>query len=123
MKLRNILTVILSIAIVAAGLPVQAAAEYCPMAAQMQQAAKAVQSDEDCPDCTMTGKQEQKRNGCCDKGACMVKCSTVGSNISNLPTRLELPNFTAITVKFYMADGVLPSSFIQTQERPPKHLS
>jgi hypothetical protein len=120
---RNILTIIVSVAIAAAGLPAQAGTEYCPMAAHMQQDAKAGQSDKDCPGCTMTSKQEQKKSGCCDNGACIVKCSATGNIASNVPTKVELPIFTAMTVKFYMADGVSPSSLLQTQDRPPKHLS
>jgi hypothetical protein len=113
----------MSIAIAAAGLPAQAGVNYCPIAAHMQKEAKAVQADKDCPGCAMTGKHEQKQNGCCDNGACIVKCSTIGVSASTIPTKIEIPNFTAIAVKFHRADGVLPSSLFQTQDRPPKHLS
>jgi hypothetical protein len=93
------------------------------MAAQMQQDAKETQSGKDCSGCTMTGKQEQKKSGCCDNGACIVKCSSIGSTASYAPAKIELPNFTVTAVRFYVADGILPSNRLQTQDRPPKHLS
>ena len=101
----------------------QAGVDYCLIAAHMQKDAKAMHADKDCPGCTMTGKHEQKQNGCCDDSACIIKCSTVGLTASTIPTKIEIPDFTAVAVKFPMADGVLPASLLQTQDRPPKHLS
>lgn len=120
---KYILTILLSVAIAVAGLPVQAGVEYCPMAAQMQQDAKETQSGKDCNGCTMTGKQEQKKGGCCDNGACIAKCSSVGSIATGVPAKIELPEFAVTTVKFTMAEGVLPSILLQTKDRPPKYLS
>jgi hypothetical protein len=124
-RLKRILSVLLAVAIAMAGIPVQAGAS-CPMTAQMQQIAKTMPSGKDCTGsgCAMTGKQESKKNGCCDNGTCTEKCSVLGGVTANMPSsKIILPKFTAVAEKYYVTEGVLPSHLLQTQDRPPKHLT
>ena len=118
---RYIALIMLSLSITVAGLPAQAKSQ-CPMAMQMQKMTK--EMDKDCKGCAMNSKQEPKKNGCCDNSACTAKCSSLGSVASNiLPDAVAVPQFATAAQKFTMAGTVPPSFFLNTQERPPKHLS
>lgn len=118
---RYITMLVLSVSVALAGLPVQAKSQ-CPMAAKMQQMTK--EMGKDCKGCTMTGKQESKKNGCCDDGACTAKCSSFSSVSGNtLPDTIAMPQFATAAQKFTIAGSAPPSFFLNTQERPPKHLS
>lgn len=116
-KMRLFLPILLSVALIASGIPAQAG-NGC-MAAHTQQAAKSVP----CKGCSMTGKLESKKGGCCDNGNCMAKCSSLGINASPIHAKVSLPEFAPVSVKFYTADGILPSYLTETQGRPPKNLS
>ncbi len=118
---RYIAMLVLSLSITVAGFPVQAKSQ-CPMAAKMQQMTK--EMGKDCKGCTMTSKQESKKNGCCDNGACTAKCSSFSSVSGNvLPDTIAMLQFATAAQKFTMAGVAPPSFFLNTQERPPKHLS
>jgi hypothetical protein len=122
-KLRFFLSALLSVAIIASGIPAQAGSG-CPMVAHIQQAAKDTVSGKMCNGCTMTGKLESKKGGCCDDDTCTAKCFSLGVSASYiLSAKADLPEFAAASVKFYTADGMIPSYLLQTQDRPPKHLS
>ncbi len=92
------------------------------MAAKMQQMTK--EMGKDCKGCTMTGKQEPKKNSCCDDKTCTAKCSSLSSVTGNtLPATIAMPQFAVTSQKFAMTGSSPPSFFLNTQERPPKHLS
>lgn len=122
--MRILLTLLLSLAITVSGLPVQVqAAPSCPMMAKMKMEANSMQMGKDCKGCDMSSKQEQKKNTCCGDKSCVAQCSVVGSVGNVASTNISLFDFHSVAQKFAMADGTLPSYFLQTQERPPKHLS
>ena len=114
---RYIAMLVLCVSIAVAGIPAQAKLQ-CPMAAKMQMMGK------ECKGCTMTGKQEPGKKGCCDDSACAQKCSSVGSVTGTvLPASVAMPKLADSGQKFIMPDGVLPPHLLNTQDRPPKHLS
>ena len=122
--MRILLALLLSFAVAMSGFPVQASeVPSCPMMAKMKAAGHSMQMGKDCKGCDMTGKQEQKKNACCDDKSCVAQCSTVSSMSSIIPSGISFTAFHSIAPKFAVADGTLPSYFLQTQERPPKPLS
>lgn len=94
------------------------------MAAKMQMQ----QMDmKDCKGCANTAEKQdqQKKNGCCGDMACAVQCSSM-SNAGT--TFLGTQHITPLSLasgaeRFYASDNALASHFLNTQERPPKHLS
>ncbi len=116
-KLKTILTVILTIAVAATGLPAYAGSG-CAMKAGIHHMMK------DCPDCAgNSGNQEQHKNKCCGDVGCVVNCSSAMS--ANMPAGV---NTTLIPVihpahTLHPSGDAVMSFSLQTQERPPKHLS
>ena len=120
-RLKHILTLLLAVSVVMAGFPVQAK-QQCPMAAKMQMQ----QMDmKDCKGCAKTtDKQEQKKNGCGGDMACAAQCSSMNNaSAMLLGTQLASPSFVSSMERFYSSNHVLASHLLQTQDRPPKHLS
>lgn len=67
--------------------------------------------------------QKQSSSGCCDNMACNVKCSTSGGMNLSAPSKSDLPQLTRQTQRLYPTDVALASHLLNTQDRPPKHLS
>jgi len=113
-KLRNILTVLLAVAIATAGIPVQAG-QGCCVGAKTQMMMK------DCKDClSKTGHQKNKS---CD-GDCVLGCSSLNSmNVFPATSEIAVLFFTRTSMIPFARDSALTSHFPQTQERPPKYLS
>ncbi len=108
----------LALSIVLVGFPAQAM-QSCPM--MKAQAAQA--SHDGAADCHMATKV--KINKCCTDPACDAKCSALSSGIS-----IDLPAMRAALAlrdgkslcRSFIADA-LASSFLDTQERPPRILA
>lgn len=80
----------------------------------------------DCKGCAKTaGKQEQKKNGCCGDLACAAKCSSMSNAGNALFGAQHIASLSLISgaERFYGSDHVLASHLLNTQDRPPKHLS
>lgn len=92
------------------------------MMKMQQEAAKQDVEKHDC--CPKTEKQQsQKKSGCCDDAACNVKCSASGGMSLSAPSKGDLPQLTRQTQRLYPTDAALASHLLNTQDRPPKHLS
>ena len=124
-RLKNILTLLLAVSVVMAGFPAQAKPQ-CPMAAKMQMQQMDMKDMKDCKGCAKTTKQEQKKGGCCGDPACAAKCLSM-INASSITffgiTQATSLALASSTERFYGSDHVLSSHLLQTQDRPPKHLS
>lgn len=66
--------------------------------------------------------QKQSPSGCCGDTACNVKCSTSSVSLS-APSKGDLPQMMRQAQRLYPTDAVLASHLLNTQDRPPKHLS
>lgn len=118
---RIISVLLLSFSIALAGFPAQAKPE-CPMAAKMQMQ----QTDmKDCKGCDNMAKQESEKGGCCDESGCNAKCPAMSGGVTmNLPSvKTDLPAIGDQANRFYPADAAVVSAHLNSQERPPKHLS
>lgn len=126
---RFIATLLLSFSIALAGIPAQAmpgAMKDCPMMKMQQEAAKQDMEKHDCcpkAEKTAEKQQSQKKSGCCDDAACNVKCSASGGMSLSAPSKGDLPQLTRQTQRLYPTDAALASHLLNTQDRPPKHLS
>lgn len=126
---KFIATFLLSFSIALAGFPVQAQPEpECPMAKMMKMEhgqKMDMQDMEDCDGCDKMAKQDSKKSGCCDDAACNAKCSAMNSSASmNLPSvKTEIPAINQLVQRFYAVDANIASAHLNSQERPPKHLS
>jgi len=132
MHLTRIISVLLlSFSIALAGFPAQAmpgAMKDCPMMKMQQEAAKQDMEKHDC--CPKKAEkmaekqqsQKQSPSGCCDNAACNVKCSASGMSLS-APSKGDLLQLTRQTQRLYPTDAALASHLLNTQDRPPKHLS
>lgn len=67
--------------------------------------------------------QKQSPSGCCNDAACNVKCSASGGMSLSAPSKGDLPQLTRQTQRLYPTDAALASHLLNTQDRPPKHLS
>lgn len=115
MRLKAIIALIISLAVATAGLSAYADS-YCTIKVGVNHMIK------DCPDCPeKTGNQEQHKNKYSGDVGCMVNCSSA----MNMPAGFNtaLPLVTQPTDAFHLSDDAVTSFFIQTQERPPKHLA
>jgi hypothetical protein len=126
--IRIFATLLLSFSIAFAGFPVQAAQPECPMAKMMKMEhgpQMDMQGMEDCDGCDKMAKQESDKSGCCDDATCNAQCSAMNSSVSmNLPSvKAETPAINQLVQRFYAVDAHLPSAHLNSQERPPKHLS
>ena len=126
--IRIFVTLLLSFSIALAGFPVQAAQPECPMAKMMKMEhgqSMDMQDMEDCDGCDKMAKQDSDKSGCCDDAACNAKCSAMNSSLSmNLPSmKAETTAINQLVQRFYAVYAHLPSAHLNSQERPPKHLS
>ena len=122
-RLKHILTLLLAVSIVMAGFPVQAKPQ-CPMAAKMQAQQMDMKGMKDC--CAKMAKQEQqKKNGCCGDPACAAKCLSMSNAGITFFGSEHIASFfpASSTERSYSSDHVLASHLLNTQDRPPKHLS
>ena len=126
--LKHSLLMMLCLAIAVTGFPVAASVKsQCPMMAKMEQMSSVqdMQKGKPCEHCTKMGNQEQKKGGCCGDPACAAKCLSM-SNASNAYVGTQAAPFSfaiSTTERLYSSDHVLASHLLQTQDRPPKHLS
>ncbi|MBS0267267.1 MAG: hypothetical protein JSS02_35410 [Planctomycetes bacterium] len=96
------------------------------MAAQMQMSSmQDMQKGEPCEHCAKTADKQQKKNGCCGDMACAANCaSTSHASITFFGMQsIPLSFVGSTTERFYGSDRVLASHPLNTQDRPPKHLS
>ena len=120
---RTIFLLVVAMGVVLAGFPVRAS--QCPMMAHMPRMVAAQSLISSCKGCNNTAAQERpSNNGCCGDLDCKVKCFSTG-NVSAflIEDATVFPQFAGMTERQYLADHVLPSHLLNTQDRPPKHLS
>jgi len=114
---KHILSIIVSVAIAAAGLPVYAGTG-CSMNTGVYHMMK------DCPDCVEKSEnQEQHKNKCCGDIGCAVNCSSAISLNMPIGMNAVLMSVTLSAHTLHPANDAVMSFSLQTQERPPKHLS
>lgn len=129
MKIFRIIAILmLSVSVVVAGFPVQAAQPECPMAKMMKMEHTQLvdmQGMEDCKGCDKMAKQDSGKSGCCDDATCNAKCSAMngGMNMNLSSVKAETPAINEQVQRFYTVDTHLPSAPHNSQERPPKTLS
>ena len=115
-NVKNILTVLLVVAIAMAGVPVQAGQDCCAGATTHQMI-------KDCKDCiTKTDQGQHNNKQPCNGVDCAVGCASISSLNVPADVKIVLPLSTA-SVPSYESGSVVVSYSLQTQERPPKTLS
>lgn len=113
MRLGRILVIILTVAIVAAGLPVYAGT-HCAMNGASAHA---------CPGCIEKSGNNVQKNKCCGAVDCAIGCSSVGSmNMAFATNATGVVVAKSVEVMHFLDDAVI-AFFVQTLERPPKTLS
>ena len=124
---KKILTILVAVAIITAGIPAQAAKPKVPMAEKIsmqQMDMSGMQMDMPCHDFAKMAQQMPLKNKCCDDQGCNAKCSA----LSGAVTAFYMPEITFLkAVKaeagYTLADTSFSSSPHYSQDRPPKYLS
>lgn len=122
---RFIVTLLVSVSIALAGVPLQAK-QPCPMMKMQQHMAmQGMEKSSNCNNCPeMQKQQSQKKGGCCDDAACNLKCSAALSITIFLDAnKTDLPALTRQTERLHPLSVALAPHFLYTQDRPPKHFS
>lgn len=119
---RYIAMLVLSVSIVAVGIPAQAKQD-CPM--MMKQAEMQSMNAPPCHGSQemKTQPQSQKKSGCCGELACKIKCSAAGSMILFHSSKAELPQVTDEAQRLRSASAAFILRALNTHDRPPKHFS
>ncbi len=125
-KMKNLFAVLVTLSLVFVGIPQSSKAssiQPCPMAASMADTAK-TDSAVPCDKCPKMTEQQKSKGNCCGDDACSKQCAAMSlSSISmlNYVAIVSYPLVKESVVAFY--DTLFNSSFLLTQDRPPKYLS
>lgn len=130
---RKIVSLLIAVSFVFAGVSAQARPMPCPMAekhiekpAEMLPAKMAMEPCDGCPE--SPDKKETRpmeKSGCCDNATCIAKCSAPGGTVGKLVPSETVGVASLIGKETIQAwtDFLPPSHRLKTPERPPKHLS
>ena len=115
---KTITALILSFCIILTGFPVQATPQ-CPT--DKMQMAIEMGKMEDCAG--MAKAKQEKKSGCCDDTACTMQCTSATTASIGFISKFEVPLLVPQSQVFQMTDDTSAFFQLNTQERPPKHLS
>lgn len=118
-RFKTIALLLLSVTLVLTGSPAQALGGHMM---KMQQQAMAKQVD--MPDCHKHMQmQSHKTHKCCESDACRIKCSTFSGMGIFVPLNLAALDYLPAGDYQMSLNDALVSSALNTQDRPPKHIS